>query len=395
MSSNRFHAGFAGLVVAVAVALIAPEVVAEVCVGGEAGPSGSPAVMASSNVVVSPLTFNFTKGDGILALESGTANQQQTAANVVAGFQAAGDLWSSYFVDPITINVKIDFTSLGSGILGSTGNNTATVAWYSGGTSPLKAALIADATSSDDTTMIANLQPVTSLGLDMVTIDTGALVRDHDASTNNIELKVPRANLKALGLLAGDATAQDGSIKFSSNFNWDFNPDNGISGGKYDFVGVAAHEIGHLMGFVSGVDKVDVKDGVDLDDSRVFSVLDLCRYSANSLSEDGQPATGAVLDLAYGDTPYVSIDAGVTNLGRFATGSNNGDGRQASHWKDNLGLGIMDPTASSGEFLAITALDIQALDVIGYNIPEPGTLALLGLGALAVLRNKRTGAKIA
>jgi len=39
----------------------------------------------------------------------------------------------------------------------------------------------------------------------------------------------------------------------------------------------------------------------------------------------------------------------------YATGINFGDGRQASHWKDNLAIGLMDPTAAT----ARTAWDQQ------------------------------------
>ena len=48
-----------------------------------------------------------------------------------------------------------------------------------------------------------------------------------------------------------------------------------------------------------------------------------------------------------------------------------------------LGLGIMDPTAFPGEQLVISNNDLLAFDVLGYTlIPEPGTAALLSLGAL-------------
>ena len=36
----------------------------------------------------------------------------------------------------------------------------------------------------------------------------------------------------------------------------------------------------------------------------------------------------------------------------------NGEGRQASHWKDFLGLGIMDPTFGYGELGVVTNLDV-------------------------------------
>ena len=348
---------------------------------------------APLNAGAGQLAFSYTKGAGILALEGGTPTEQQLAADVVAGFQAAGDIWSNFLDDPITVNVTIDFASLGAGILGSTGNNTAQSNF-----DPTKTALIADATSADDATAIANFQPGT--GLDMVTIDTSGSpyprVRDNDGSANNFALDIPRANLKAIGLIAGNDSAEDGAITFSSNFSWDFDRDNGITGGTFDFVGVAAHEIGHLLGFVSGVDIVDLTGGsgpyapTDLDNYRVFSILDLYRYSDDSLAQGSQPANGAVLDLAYAGSPFFSIDAGGAELADFSTGSYNGDGRQASHWKDNLGLGLMDPTAAPGEFLTVTALDLLAFDVIGYEIiPEPITLSLLTLGGLALLRRRK------
>jgi hypothetical protein len=90
---------------------------------------------------------------------------------------------------------------------------------------------------------------------------------------------------------------------------------------------------------------------------------------------------------------YFSIDGGATLGAMFSDGANFGDGSQASHWKDNLGLGVMDPTASQGELMAITQNDIQALDAIGWNVaaPEPYSLWLgaIGLGMLALVGRGR------
>lgn len=74
----------------------------------------------------------------------------------------------------------------------------------------------------------------------------------------------------------------------------------------------------------------------------------------------------------------------------FSTGSYNGDGRQASHWKDSLGLGILDPTAAPGEVLFITPLDLRSLDAIGWDatsaaVPEPSSLLLALLSLICGL----------
>jgi hypothetical protein len=91
------------------------------------------------------------------------------------------------------------------------------------------------------------------------------------------------------------------------------------------------------------------------------------------------------------------VDGGNTAIASFATGVNFGDGRQASHWKDNLGIGIMDPTTAPGEVLQITPTDLLLFDAIGWNtqpvsVPAPaptlGLWVLTGWSGLQLSRRK-------
>src|SRR5262249_39642856 len=133
--------------------------------------------------------------------------------------------------------------------------------------SAVHTALIADQTSASDATAVASLASGTSLSF-YTDNSAGTRVLDNDGSANNTYLDVSTANLKALGITTDangqavdDGVTADASITFSSDFTFDFDPSNGISPGALDFVGIAFHEIGHALGFFSGVDIVDYYSG--------------------------------------------------------------------------------------------------------------------------------------
>ncbi len=320
------------------------------------------------------ITLNFQQGPNLQAMAGGTPSEQATAANVMNGFYAAGDLWANRLADAITVNILVDYKPLEPNVLGSTDSEATDFAY-----GQVKSGLASDATTPDDQIAVAHLQSGTYL--DFITNDTSVMppatspiIRDNDGSANNWTMDVNRANAKALGLIQPRHPASDGEVVFSSEFTWDFDASDGISSGAFDFVGVAAHELGHVLGFVSGVDVVDLAAAPDgpraplaLDNYRVFGPRDLFRYSAMSLAEPDQPAIGAVLDLAVGTDAYFSLDAGATALAPVATGRYNGDGHQASHWAADMDLGLMDPTTRMGTIGRLTALDLMAMDAIGYD----------------------------
>jgi len=284
-------------------------------------------------------------------------------AVAIAGFRAAADLWSSILRDDVRVNLEIDYRPLPAGILGMAGS-----AALGFGYSQVKTALANDAKSPADQSAVATL-PATSLALYTTKHDTGAPVLDNDNSGNNTTVVVNSANARALGLLAAGSSVVDGGITFSSRFAWDFHRSNGIAAASVDFVGVAVHEIGHVLGFTSGADTVDYYSRPrgpapqSLNGFGVATPLDLFRHSPAS------EAAGAHIDLrADRASKYFSVDGGATPLTTFSTGVYNGDGRQASHWKDHRGIGVMDPTGSDGEYADITNVDVRAFDVIGWDV---------------------------
>jgi hypothetical protein len=309
-------------------------------------------------------------------------------ALALAAFNRAAAQWDAFFADPITVTIQADLAPLGPGVLGS-----ASAVVLAGSYTEVRNAVVADALDEADD-LIATLLPTSSTATFFV--PTGFAL-DGD-------VQVTKANAKALGFTGLDAAfgASDGDITFSSTFAFDYDNSNGVTPGTYDFETVAAHEIGHALGFISDVDYIDsVLNASQVAANVEPTTLDLFRFQK---SVAGDPLT--IADFTARPRSLVPganemFDQILTTFGgdaevRFSTGDTQGDGQQASHWKDLLGLGIMDPTLAPGVISPITPNDLRAFDLIGYEIqahtpvPEPAgfTIVLLLLPAASLGRRR-------
>lgn len=370
---------------------------------------GAAAIACLAPAPASAVTINLIDVNGRV---KGTAAEK--------GFRQAANFWSYMLTDNVTVNLQVDYAPLSTGVIGSTGSTR-----YGVTAAGVYAQLAATGRTNLDAVAVANLSPLSAAGgLSMITsgydndatkigIDVTKRVWDNDNSANNRTLGVNSATLKALGFVGIPANNVDGIVTFSSNFAFDFDATNGIEAGQMDFVAVAIHEIGHALGFTSGVDIYDNPANVNNPNvnangsSYLFTTLDLFRYSNDPTNV--APGSGPVLDFAVGSPSYFSIDGGRSMFNGnslFSTGRNFGDGQQASHFKDLGGcgnqIGIMDPNLCRGQLGEIEGADLAAFDAMGWNlrfdvlrnrdflatsadvqrlsVPEPSTWAMLIAG---------------
>jgi hypothetical protein len=295
-----------------------------------------------------------------LSITLRATSQLEANAAAKAAFLRAANTWKALIKSPISIFIDVDFgpTRFGQaypqGVIGATGTQSVgSASLYS----DTRQGLLNSAKSPQETA-IYNSLPQGSVPTEL-------------GSTTGIS--APSSVFRAIGVLNPNAdiaseAAQLGNppaIGFNSAFNFDFDPSDGIDPDKLDFDGVALHEIGHVLGFASNL---GVKELSPLSQVTV-TTWDLFRFrpgiSSNSFSFTQRVLSSGGEQVFFAGTTQTSLSTGRPD----GTG---GDGRQASHWKDDSltqqYLGIMDPTARMGQRLNITQNDLDALEFLGHAI---------------------------
>jgi hypothetical protein len=258
---------------------------------------------------------------------------------------AAATFFSNNFSDSIHINITVDATA-GTSPFGQSSTSLIGTTW-----AILQAAVVADAKTADDATAIG----------------PGGSMFGADPSGGS-EWWVSRAQAKALGLIADDLLT-DGTTTFGAGNPFSFSGTPGA--GSYDFQDVAAHEISEVMG------RLGLGGGTVGSFTNSHSLVDAFSYSGAGTRVLGNGG-GAGLQGSF------SIDAG-TNLLKLYNDqfTNHLDYRDWAPGSNDS----FNQFSSSGVVNAVSAVDLRELDVIGYDFastPEPGTMALLGAGLIAL-----------
>lgn len=306
----------------------------------------------------------------------------------LAAVHRAAAQWEAHIFDPITVTVHIDAyvperTDPLFGALGFAMPVEVQLPY-----STVRGAMMNDGLTEGDDSIIASLPAVNDLE---VALPPGFVFENHIAMT--------KANLKALDLHTDafdDALGvSDGRIALNASQPFDFNRADGIEPGKFDFESVVVHELGHILGFISSVDRIDQTPATEARPVAIApTTLDLFRFRSlagphnprtpaafSTIRRELRPSTPAVFDFVLQDGWTTLANEYAMELGEDfeLIAPRAAFGYQASHWQDEdlfgRPIGVMGPVLGQRIIAPISNVDLRAFDLIGFDILPPGVAA--------------------
>ena len=269
------------------------------------------------------------------------------AAQVEAAFGVAVDMLTNQFTNAITVNIGV----------------------YWGNTGPF---------SGDDIDLgESQTESFGSPGFFLYPQLTNALhaLRNSAADSNSVTSLpasdpiggqhswfVPRAEAKMFSFfttnfpsnISPNDTNIDGEIGFAATNSYTFDPTNRASAGKYDFIGVAEHEISEVLGRAT----------YGLNVGTNYLPYDLFRFTNGARSFNPNDSN-----------VYLSVDNGAT-VQKYFNPNNGGD---IQDWASSMPEDSFDAFVMAGHQLVISEADITALDILGYNSPKIPSPHLTGM----------------
>ncbi|MDH4210903.1 MAG: NF038122 family metalloprotease [candidate division WOR-3 bacterium] len=269
-------------------------------------------------------------------------NCTSVPAEALAALESVAVFIEGRFDDDVEVSINIGFAPLGPGILGMAQS------YYAGNPSYsiTRASLIADMDADD------------SIQLQLPPDNTIPVRYTYATSTVTNEDRVYFL-VATYNAVIGSFPSLAAQITFSSNFTWDYTPSDGVYG--MCFQSVAAHEVGHVLGFVSNADGY----AQDID------ALDMYRFQDSDGTGNYNPdtwydfqTTARMVDISGGNDDVNS------DMIEVEYQMSDGEPYQASHFSQYNVNAIMQPAIGSGETFYpnfFRAPDRNMFDAIGWD----------------------------
>jgi hypothetical protein len=244
---------------------------------------------------------------------------------------AAAQAFTRHFANDIHINIKVHAVP-GIDVFGASQSYFFSISY-----SDLRARIVARAKTQDD----------------QIAISAGGSLTGNDPTNGTGTWWLTRPQAKALGLIQDDLS-EDGITTFGAGNHFTFSGE--IVSETYDFQGIAAHEISEVMG------RVGLSGGAISNISNSFTIIDNYSYSSPGVKRlQGGPGT------------YFSIDNGTTLVKEWHDATH--DELDTRDWAAGTN-DAFNQFSSPNVKNPVSAIDLQLMDVIGYDVATPAGIAV-------------------